>query len=79
MTGAAIEIPAIAATVWGLSWVGIGDPDVTFMHVLRLTTVFAGIAAVLTAGGIGRLGDAGGLGLVERDGAEAGLAVNAAF
>lgn len=55
MTGAAIEIPAIAATVWGLSWVGIGDPDVTFMHVLRLTTVFAGIAAVLTAGGIGRL------------------------
>jgi hypothetical protein len=55
MTGAAIEIPAIAVTVWGLSRFGIGDPDVAFMHVLRLTTVFAGIAAVLTAGGVGRL------------------------
>lgn len=55
LTGAAIEIPAIAATVWVLSRVGVGDPDVEFMHVLRLTTVFAGIAAVLTAGGIGRL------------------------
>jgi hypothetical protein len=55
MTGAAIEIPAIAATVWALSRAGIGDPDVPFMHVLRLTTVFAGIAALLTAGGIGRL------------------------
>jgi hypothetical protein len=55
MTGAAIEIPAIAATVWVLSRAGIGDSDVPFMHVLRLTTVFAGIAALLTAGGIGRL------------------------
>lgn len=55
MTGAAIEIPAIAATVWGLARAGIGDSDASFMHVLRLTTVFAGIAALLTAGGIGRL------------------------
>lgn len=55
LTGAAIEIPAIASTVWLLSRVGVGDPDVSFMHVLRLTTVFAGIAAILTAGGIGRL------------------------
>jgi hypothetical protein len=55
MTGAAIEIPAIASTVWLLSRLGIGDPRVSFMHVLRLTTVFAGIAALLTAGGIGRL------------------------
>ncbi|MFN0251467.1 MAG: hypothetical protein ACKV2T_31615 [Kofleriaceae bacterium] len=55
MTGAAIEIPAIAATVWVLSRAGIGDANVPFMHVLRLTTVFAGIAALLTAGGIGRL------------------------
>lgn len=55
LTGAAIEIPAIAATVWLLARAGVGDPDVSFMHVLRLTTVFAGVAAILTAGGIGRL------------------------
>ncbi len=55
LTGAAIEIPAIATTVWILSRFGIGASDVSFMKVLRLTTVFAGIAAVLTAGGIGRL------------------------
>lgn len=55
LTGAALEIPAIAATVWLLSRAGIGDPNLAFMHALRLTTVFAGIAAVLTAGGIGRL------------------------
>ena len=55
LTGAAIEIPAIAATVWLLARVGVGDPDVPFMHVMRLTALFAGIAALLTAGGIGRL------------------------
>ena len=55
LTGLAVEIPAIAATVWLLARLGIGDPAVPFMHVIRLTTVFAGIAAVLTAGGIGRL------------------------
>ncbi|HVK88651.1 MAG TPA: hypothetical protein VM513_31245, partial [Kofleriaceae bacterium] len=55
LTGAAIEIPALAATVWLLAQAGFGDPDVSFMHVIRLTAAFAGIAALLTAGGIGRL------------------------
>lgn len=55
LTGAAIEIPAVAATVWVLASLGIGDPDAGFMRIIRLTTVFAGIAALLTAGGIGRL------------------------
>jgi hypothetical protein len=50
-----IEIPALAAGVWVLARLGVGDRDVAFMRILRLTTVFAGIAAVLTAGGIGRL------------------------
>jgi hypothetical protein len=50
-----IEVPAIAFAVWALAQLGYGDPDVTFMHVIRLTTVFAGPAAVITAGGIGRL------------------------
>jgi hypothetical protein len=50
-----IEIPALAAGVWLLARLGLGDPDVPFMRILRLTTVFAGIAAVFTAAGIGRL------------------------
>jgi hypothetical protein len=55
LTGAAIEVPALSATVWLLARLGFGDPDVPMMRVMRLTTVFAGVAAVFTAGGIGRL------------------------
>ena len=55
VTGAAIEIPALAATVWALARTGIGNEAASFMHIMRLTTVFAGLAALLTAGGIGRL------------------------
>lgn len=55
LTGAAIEIPALAATVWVLARAGVGDPDAEIMRIMRLTTVFAGIAALFTAAGIGRL------------------------
>jgi hypothetical protein len=55
LTGAAIEIPVLATTVWLLSRFGVGDPDAGFMRIIRLTTLFAGVAALLTAGGIGRL------------------------
>lgn len=55
LTGAVIEVPALAAGVWMLARLGLGDPEVSFMRILRLTAVFAGVAAVLTAGGIGRL------------------------
>ncbi|MDQ3340800.1 MAG: hypothetical protein M4D80_37050 [Myxococcota bacterium] len=55
LTGAAIEIPLIAATVWLVARLGIGNPDVGFMPVMRLAAVFTGVAALLTAGGIGRL------------------------
>ncbi len=55
LTGAAIEIPILALTVWTLARLGVGDPEAGFMRIMRLTTVFAGIAALLTAGGIGRL------------------------
>ncbi|HEU0029974.1 MAG TPA: hypothetical protein VFQ53_05025 [Kofleriaceae bacterium] len=56
LTGAAIEIPLIAVTVFVLGRVGLaGNPTAGFMHIMRLTTVFAGTAALLTAGGIGRL------------------------
>jgi hypothetical protein len=55
LTGAAIEIPAITAAVWGLAQLGFGNPDVAVMRVMRFTTVFVGVAAIFTAGGIGRL------------------------
>jgi hypothetical protein len=55
MTGAVIECPAIAMGVWLLARLGIGNPEPGFMTIVRFTAVFAGIAAVLTAGGIGRL------------------------
>lgn len=55
LVGAAIEVPAIAAAVWLGARLGFGDPDVGFMRIMRLTTVFVGLAALLTAGGVGRL------------------------
>lgn len=55
LTGAAIEIPLIAATVWLAARLGVGNRHVGFMPVMRLAAVFAGVAALFTAGGIGRL------------------------
>ncbi|HEY5933093.1 MAG TPA: hypothetical protein VIU61_00580 [Kofleriaceae bacterium] len=55
LAGAAIEVPVIAVTVWLLSLFGVGDPDAGFMKIMRLTAAFVGIAALFTAGGIGRV------------------------
>jgi hypothetical protein len=55
LAGVAIEVPALTAAVWVLAQLGIGNPDVPVMRIMRLTTVFAGVAAIFTAGGIGRL------------------------
>src|SRR6476620_3291285 len=55
LTGAVIEVPALALGVWLLARLGVGDRHVPFMHLLRLSAVFAGLAAVLTAAGVGRL------------------------
>jgi hypothetical protein len=55
LTGAAIEVPLVASAVWVLAQLGVGDPDVPFVTLVRFTALFAGIAALLTAGGIGRL------------------------
>jgi hypothetical protein len=55
LTGAVLEVPAIAGGLWLLARLGVGDTDAGFMRMLRLTAVFAGVAAVLTAAGIGRL------------------------
>jgi hypothetical protein len=55
LTGVAVEVPALTAAVWLLAQLGFGNAEVPVMRVMRLTTVFAGVAAILTAGGIGRL------------------------
>jgi hypothetical protein len=54
LTGSVIEVPALAVGVWLLGRLGLTDPNADFMRIVRLTAVFAGIAAVLTAAGIGR-------------------------
>jgi hypothetical protein len=55
LTGAVIEVPALAIGVLLLRRFGVGDPAAPFMKILRFTTLFAGIAAVLTAAGVGRV------------------------
>jgi hypothetical protein len=55
LTGVVIEVPALAAGVWLLARLGVGDPEAPFMKIMRLTALFAGVAAVLTAGGVGRI------------------------
>jgi hypothetical protein len=55
LTGAVIEVPAFAIGVWLLARFGVGDPAAPFMKILRLTALFCGVAAVLTAAGVGRV------------------------
>ena len=55
LTGSVIEIPLLASGVWLLARFGATDPEVGFMRMMRLTAVFAGIAAIFTAAGVGRL------------------------
>ena len=55
LTGAVIEVPGLTGGVWLLAHLGVGDRNASWMHILRLTTVFAGVAALFTAAGIGRL------------------------
>jgi hypothetical protein len=55
LAGTAIEVPVIALAVWMLARFGVGDPSLGYLRIMRLTAVFAGIPALLTAGGIGRL------------------------
>jgi hypothetical protein len=55
LAGVAVEVPALTAAVWVLAQLGIGNAEVSVMRIMRLTTVFTGVAALFTAGGIGRL------------------------
>jgi hypothetical protein len=53
--GFIVVIPAVALAVWVLSWAGVIGRRIAMAEAIRMTTMFAGAAAVLTAGGIGRL------------------------
>lgn len=53
--GVVVILPLVAATVWVLAQLGVGDRSVPWIVDLRFTAIFAGAATVLTAGGIGRL------------------------
>jgi hypothetical protein len=55
IAGAVVVIPAIAATVWALAKLGMGDPELRLLTSIRVSTLFIGIPAVVTAGGVGRL------------------------
>ena len=55
LVGAAVEVPAVSFGVWLAQQAGIGNPEVGFLRIMWLTAIFAGIAAIFTAGGIGRL------------------------
>lgn len=55
LTGMALEVPVLAVTVWLVARMGVGDEAASFMSIVRLAALFAGLAALLTAGGIGRL------------------------
>jgi hypothetical protein len=53
--GTVVVVPLVAATVWVLAKLGVGDRSVPWIVDLRFTAIFAGAAAVLSAAGIGRL------------------------
>jgi hypothetical protein len=54
-TGILVVIPAVALGVWASARVGVTHHDAGVIECLRMTVIFAGLAATLTAGGVGRL------------------------
>lgn len=55
-------LPALGVAIWALARLGVGNREASIVEVLRLTVVFAGLACVLTGGGIGRLAAEAGAG-----------------
>jgi hypothetical protein len=54
IAGVLVVIPLTALVVWAVAVLGTGQ-DLSLVQVTRTAALFAGVAAVLTAGGIGRL------------------------
>jgi hypothetical protein len=55
IAGAVLVVPVIAACVWLLGRMGYANPTLPMLKSIRSTAVFAGVAAILTAGGVGRI------------------------
>lgn len=56
LVGTVLEIPAISTAVFVLPRLGLGPGAVApAMTVVRMTSLFAGLPALITSGGIGRL------------------------
>jgi hypothetical protein len=53
--GFVVVVPVIAAAVWVLARFGIGDVGASYQRIIGFVSAFAGVPAILTAGGVGRL------------------------
>lgn len=53
--GVLVVIPLISLGIWTATRAGIGDQRPSMIEIVRLVVVFAGIPALATAGGVGRL------------------------
>ncbi|MEZ4367409.1 MAG: hypothetical protein R2939_14210 [Kofleriaceae bacterium] len=53
--GAVVGVPTVGLTVWLLGHAGLGARDRALTATIQTAAIFAGVATVLTAGGVGRL------------------------
>ena len=53
--GLVVFIPLTAMALWLLAQIGIGDRGASYVRLIAFVAVFAGLPAILTAGGIGRV------------------------
>ncbi|HEU5057832.1 MAG TPA: hypothetical protein VFU21_14975 [Kofleriaceae bacterium] len=53
--GLVVFIPLTALALWLLAQIGIGDRGASYVRIIAFVAVFAGLPAILTAGGIGRV------------------------
>lgn len=53
--GLAVVIPLISLGIWAASRLGAGAERPSMIEIIRLVVVFAGIPAIVTTGGVGRL------------------------
>lgn len=53
--GTLVVIPLISLGIWVAGRLGVGDLPPTLIAAVRLTVLFAGLPALATCGGVGRL------------------------
>jgi hypothetical protein len=52
--GLILLVPLTALAVYVLGRLGIGDPEASYYNIIAFAAVFAGLPAMITAGGVGR-------------------------